>query len=71
MTAFGHVDNALNVIKESSLSYSEKEPDISNFAIFSESEDFRKMFLEIPDSFWQIIFSKRNAQPQAAPQNPP
>ncbi len=54
MTAFRCV-NALN----------EEEPSIPNVSIFSESEDFRKMFLEISDSFWQTVFSRRNAQPQA------
>ncbi len=64
MTAFGHVDGTLNVLNESAVSYSEEEPCISNLSIFSESEDLREMFLEIPNSFWQEVFSRRHAQPQ-------
>ena len=39
--------------------------------VLSESEDFREIFSEIPDSFWQIVFSKRNPQLKAPPQSPP
>lgn len=67
-----NLENDLNALKKRVLRDFGKESGLSNCSTFLESEDFRKMFLEIPDSFWQVVFSKRNsAQPEAPPQNLP
>ena len=71
MTEFENIGNALNALKQKMFPNFEEESGLSNGSIFSETEDFREIFLEIPDSFWQIIFSRRNAQPQERRQNPP